>query len=81
MRNASIDFNEERTVGGGKEVSDLSLEVENECPMALQLGGLKGGLGEGIVWTEVRRFSQTSYLLIKLITDFVILRRELRSIG
>jgi hypothetical protein len=44
-----INFNEERTIGGGKMVSELSLEVESECPVALQLGGVKGGLGEGIV--------------------------------
>ena len=57
-----INFNEERTVGGGKMVSELSLEVENECPVALQLGGIKGGLGEGIVWTEVRRLSRILHL-------------------
>lgn len=49
----TIDFAEERTVGGGKVVGELSLEVENECPVALQLEGIKGGTGEGIVWTEV----------------------------
>jgi hypothetical protein len=58
-----INFNEERTVGGGKMVSELSLEVENECPVALQLGGIKGGLGEGIVWTEVRKLSRILHLL------------------
>jgi hypothetical protein len=58
-----INFNEERTVGGGKMVSELSLEVENECPVALQLGEIKGGLGEGIVWTEVRRHSRILHLL------------------
>jgi hypothetical protein len=58
-----INFNEERTIGGGKMVSELSLEVENECPVALQLGGIKGGLGEGIVWTEMRRLSRILHLL------------------
>lgn len=51
-----IDFDEERNVGGGKIVSDLCLEVEKSCPVALQLGGIKEGLGEGIVWTEVCDF-------------------------
>jgi hypothetical protein len=76
-----IDFNEERTIGGGKKVNEFSLEVENECPVALQLGGVKGGLGEGIVWTEVRRFPQTSHLLINWATDLEIFRKEIRSTG
>jgi hypothetical protein len=61
-----INCNEERTVGGGKLANESSREVENECPVALHLGGIKGGLGEGIVWTEVRRLSQ---ILYRLATD------------
>jgi hypothetical protein len=49
----TIDFIEERTVGGGRLVADLSHEVEKECPVARKLGGVKSGLGEGLVWTEV----------------------------
>jgi len=56
-----IDFNEERTIGGGKIIVDLSFGVENECPVALQLGGIKKGLGEGIVWIEVCSFPRHSH--------------------
>jgi len=50
--NVVVDFKEDRAVGGGKIIKDLCLEVERECPVALQLG-IKNGRGEGIVWTEV----------------------------
>lgn len=52
--NVVVDFDEERTIGGGKKMDELSLGVEKQCPVALQLGGIQNGLGEGIVWIEVR---------------------------
>lgn len=48
----TVNFREERNVGGGLKTAELALEVQNECPVALQIGGIKG-LGEGIVFIEV----------------------------
>jgi len=50
---ATIDFRESRDIGGGKMVQKLCQDVQNECPVAFQLGGERG-LGEGIVWVEER---------------------------
>lgn len=55
-----IDFREERDVGGGKITEDLALEVDKECPVALQLAGIKG-TGEGIVWREEQSKYQTKW--------------------
>lgn len=35
-------------------MQNLCQDVQNECPVAIQLGGPKNGLGEGIVWVEER---------------------------
>jgi len=49
-----VDFTEDRREGGGKRVIELAEEVQKECPVALKIGGIKNGIGEGIVWIEVR---------------------------
>lgn len=56
-----VDFDEERTTGGGKIINELCSEVEKECPVAWQLGGVRMGLGEGIVWTEVWLFLECAF--------------------
>lgn len=46
--NIEIDFNTPKAVQA--RLSELTLQVENECPVAKALG--VSGIGEGIVWTS-----------------------------
>lgn len=49
----SIDFQNGVEDSVLEAVRALTQTVEDECPVALKVGDVKRGVGEGIVWTEV----------------------------
>lgn len=48
----AVDSTQERNVGGGNDATGLPEQVDRECPVALQLGGIHKGFREGVVWVE-----------------------------
>ena len=46
------DQDDETGVTANGEIEGMTQAVEDECPVALEMGGVRNGVGEGIVWVE-----------------------------